>query len=70
MENDCYTFVNSSFNINFILYNKDLFHRDTVITIVTSLPLGIFKDESKKQIVKEKEQINIRKMKIILKLDK
>ena len=27
------------------LYNKDLFHRDTVITIVTSLPLGIFKDE-------------------------
>ena len=43
------------------LYNKDLFHRDTVITIVTSLPLGIFKDESKKQIVKEKEQINIKK---------
>ena len=28
------------------LYNKDLFHRDTVITIVTSLPVGIFKDES------------------------
>lgn len=43
------------------LYNKDLFHRDTVITIVTSLPLGIFKDESKKQIVKEKEKIDIKK---------
>lgn len=47
------------------LYNKDLFHRDTVITIVTSLPLGIFKDESKKQIVKEKEQINIKTGQVI-----
>ena len=28
------------------LYNKDIFHRDTVITIVTNLPLGIFKDEN------------------------
>ena len=33
------------------LYNKDIFHRDTVITIVTNLPLGIFKDENKKKMV-------------------
>lgn len=33
------------------LYNKDIFHRDTVITIVTNLPLGTFKDENKKKMV-------------------
>ena len=43
------------------LYNKDIFHRDTVITIVTNLPLGIFKDENKKRMVNEKEQIHIKK---------
>lgn len=43
------------------LYNRNLFHRDTVITIVTNLPLGIFKDENKKQLVKEKEQRYIKK---------
>ncbi|WP_302623434.1 hypothetical protein [uncultured Clostridium sp.] len=40
------------------LYNKDIFHRDTVITIVTNLPLGIFKDENKKKM-EQKDMIHI-----------
>lgn len=36
------------------LYNKDFFHRNVVITVVTNLPLGIFKDEN--NIKKEKQE--------------